>query len=288
MNLITPKENRDYIPIADHGLIGNLRTAALVSLDGSIESYCIPNFDSPSVFARILDKDKGGHFSITPAIPFSSKQNYLPSSNVLQTKYLNEMGVVSVTDYLPRPRRDKVNPTATKPVLPWLVRRIECIRGTLPLVMQCAPAFNYARSTHITSIVDDESVPPNSDIPLQKKALFESDSLALDLRYIAEGADGDGGVPEVVLEFLDLSQKGHKGLAVQSKLTLEEGQCVTFILRTPPTELKLTSTDEDEIPTKPVSTMSLSMRGGLHKGLHLGPSLDDPFFDQRIDGSLVA
>jgi hypothetical protein len=148
--------------------------------------------------------------------------------------------------------------------------------------MQCAPAFNYARSTHITSIVDDESVPPNSDIPLQKKALFESDSLALDLRYIAEGADGDGGVPEVVLEFLDLSQKGHKGLAVQSKLTLEEGQCVTFILRTPPTELKLTSTDEDEIPTKPVSTMSLSMRGGLHKGLHLGPSLDDPFLTKEL------
>jgi hypothetical protein len=62
--------------------IGNLRTAALISIDGSIESYCVPNFDSPSVFARILDKDKGGHFSITPTIPFTVKQNYLPSSNV--------------------------------------------------------------------------------------------------------------------------------------------------------------------------------------------------------------
>lgn len=95
--------------------IGNLRTAALVSLDGSsafisllrsnrvrslsftVESYCVPHFDSPSVFARILDKDKGGHFSVQPTIPYTSKQNYLPSSNVLQTKFMNDLGVVSVT-----------------------------------------------------------------------------------------------------------------------------------------------------------------------------------------------
>lgn len=281
-----------------------------------VESYCIPNFDSPSVFARILDKDKGGHFSVTPSIPFSSKQNYLPSSNVsslvlrmvrivlntglqvIQTKYLNDMGVVSVTgecnlngllvhrnstyssDYLPRPRRDKANPEAMKPLLPWLVRRVECIRGTLPLVMQCAPAFNYARSTHITSIVDDESVPLDPDTPPQKKALFESDSLALDLRYVIEVADGvESGVslPEVVLEFLDLSHKGHKGLAIQSRLTLEEGQCVTFVLRTPPTELKVT-TDKDETQTKPTT----SMRSGLDKLLHLGRSIDDPFLTKEL------
>ncbi|TCD66045.1 hypothetical protein EIP91_001901 [Steccherinum ochraceum] len=98
MNLHEPKGERGYIPISDHGLIGNLRTAALVSIDGSIESYCVPNFDSPSIFARILDKDKGGHFSITPTIPFTTKQSYLPSSNVLQTKFLNERGVATVTD----------------------------------------------------------------------------------------------------------------------------------------------------------------------------------------------
>ncbi|KAL0960423.1 hypothetical protein HGRIS_005466 [Hohenbuehelia grisea] len=86
MNTHNPQEERDYVAIADHGLIGNLRTAALVSIDGSVESYCVPNFDSPSIFARILDKDKGGHFSITPTISFTTKQNYLPSSNVLQTK----------------------------------------------------------------------------------------------------------------------------------------------------------------------------------------------------------
>ena len=169
---------------------------------------------------------------------------------------MNEKGVVSVTgefstchsrwssyplistDFLPRPRRDKSpNATAPKPLLPWLVRRIECIRGSLPIHVQCAPAFNYARSTHITSIIDDDSIPFEAT---QKKALFESDSLALDLRYVAEvtSASADSlAQPDVTLEFLDLSAKGHKGLAIQSTLTLREGQCVTFILRTPPTTL---------------------------------------------------
>jgi GH15 family glucan-1,4-alpha-glucosidase len=85
MNLCDLSKPRDYIAISDHALIGNLRTAALVSTDGSIESYCVPNFDSPSVFARILDKKKGGHFSISPKGPFTTKQNYLPSSNVVSS-----------------------------------------------------------------------------------------------------------------------------------------------------------------------------------------------------------
>lgn len=101
--------------------------------------------------------------------------------------------------------------------------------------MQCAPAFNYALSSHNTDIVEDDSLP--LDVP-QKKAVFTSEHLSLDLRYVAEStsADGEGQLPEVALDFLDLSSKGHKGLAVQSNFELEEGQCVTFILRTPPSE----------------------------------------------------
>lgn len=147
--------------------------------------------------------------------------------------------------------------------------------------MQCAPAFNYARSSHITSIVDDETVCRDPDASPQKRALFESDSLALDLRYIAEVGDGlESGVPlpEVVLEFLDLSHKGHKGLAVQSKLTLEEGQCVTFVLRTPPTELKVMSSDENDVPAKPVLT-GLSFR---NKMLHSGRPVDDPLLTREL------
>lgn len=213
---------------------------------------------------------------------------------------MNEGGVVSVTgmyssclpcildhtrtlDYLPRPRRDKIDPEATKPLLPWLVRRVECIRGTLPIVMQCAPAFNYARSTHITSIIEDDSIPIGSVEQGQKKALFESDSLALDLRYIAEVAESslESGVspPQIVLEFLDLSKKGHKGLAVQSKLTLSEGQCVTFILRTPPTTLSIAHKNEGETKKGQVA--------GSHKRKEPNPVAENPPLTKELLASLL-
>ncbi|KAJ3992041.1 glycoside hydrolase family 15 protein, partial [Lentinula boryana] len=230
--------------------IGNLHTAALVSIDGSIESYCVPDFDSPSVFARILDKGKGGHFSIAPTVAFSTKQNYLPSSNILQTKFLNEKGVISVTgkyiipvrstrsncqerflsDFLPRQARGTV--ASNKPLLHWMVRRVEVIRGNMPILMQCAPAFNYARSSHKTTIEEDSS----SFISKQQKAVFVSDALTLDLRYVTDSLLDNVHPPEVQFQFLDLSAKGHKGPAVSAEMTLHEGQVVTFVLRSPPTQ----------------------------------------------------
>ncbi|KAK0222284.1 glycoside hydrolase family 15 protein [Armillaria fumosa] len=230
MNICQPKTNRDYIPISDHGLIGNLHTAALISIDGSVESYCVPNFDSPSVFARILDKDKGGHFSITPKVPFTTKQNYLPSSNVLQTKFMNEQGVVCVTDFLPRQKiSESVSTTTTQPLLHWLIRRVEVVRGTIPLSMECAPAFDYARAEHTTTIHDD----PSSTNP-QNKVTFVSKDCALDLRYVVDSTMDNVACPSVELRLLDLSKKGHKGLGVHADLSLDEGQCVWFILRIPP------------------------------------------------------
>lgn len=225
-NVLEPKTERDYIAISDHGLIGNLRTAAMVSLDGSIESYCVPNFDSPSIFARILDKNKGGHFSITPIVPFTTKQNYLPSSNVLQTKFLNEKGVVSVTDFLPRPLSG-----TNEPLLPWLIRRVEVIRGEIPLRMECAPAFNYARDKHELNIEEDTSAPNHHP---RQRATFHSKDLALDLRYVVESTVDNVAAPSVDLSPSDLSAKGHLGLAVTCDLNLTEGQCVAFVLRTPP------------------------------------------------------
>ncbi|PPR00691.1 hypothetical protein CVT24_000979 [Panaeolus cyanescens] len=301
MNLINPRDERDYIPIADHALIGNLRTAALVSLDGSIESYCVPNFDSPSIFARILDKNKGGHFSINPTIPFSTKQNYLPSSNVLQTKFMNDSGVVSVTDFLPRPRKD--GPSANKPLLPWLIRRVECIRGTLPMLVQCAPAFNYARSSHTTTIIEDDSIPRH--LPKQQKALFVCDDEAanfkmqVDLRYVTETTNNIGeGIdpPEVKFEFLDLERKGHKGLAVQARLLLVEGQAVTFVLRTPPDlegevsvkEEKEKREAEMDAATKAVNVKAVADRdASLARRSGNGRALDNPFLTQELVGSLL-
>lgn len=226
MNVQDPSVERDYIPIADHAIIGNLRTAALVSLDGSVESYCIPNFDSPSVFARILDKYKGGHFSITPNVQFTTKQNYLPNSNILQTKFLNDEGVVNVTDFLPRHESGD----SPAPPLFWLVRRVEVIRGVASLRMECAPAFDYARDGHTTEFLPDDSV----QYCHQKKVRFRSSSLELDLRYVAEATLDNVPTPEVKIDYLDLLNKGHLGPAVCCDLSLVEGQRVTFILRVCP------------------------------------------------------
>lgn len=98
---------------------------------------------------------------------------------------MNDKGVVSVTDYLPRPKQ-LPTPGSTPKLLPWLIRRVECIRGALPLSMQCAPAFNYARSTHTTSIVADDSILPSSTVQPQQKVIFESKELTVDLRYVIE------------------------------------------------------------------------------------------------------
>lgn len=238
MNVLQPSKERGYLSIGDHGLIGNLRTAALVSIDGSVESYCVPNFDSPSIFARILDKDKGGHFAIFPKTPFSTKQNYLPNSNILQTKFMNDRGVATVTDFLPR----QPSSATTRPLLSWLIRRVECVRGTLPLRLECAPAFNYARSPHTTEIIHDTSIAhtsdpcaPGSDAKPHMKALFSSPEadLDLDLRYVSESSLENVAEPEIDFRKYDLMGQGHLGLSVQSDFELVEGQAVTFILRTP-------------------------------------------------------
>src|SRR5215469_18512777 len=91
-----------YQPIENYGLIGNMRTAALVGIDGSIDWLCLPHFDSPSVFAAILDDQKGGRFRIAPTGDhFRRKQFYWPDTNILVTRYLHDDGVGQVEDYMP-------------------------------------------------------------------------------------------------------------------------------------------------------------------------------------------
>jgi len=142
--------------IQDHALIGNLRTAATVSIDGSIESMCIPYFDSPSVFARILDANKGGHFSITPTWNFKPKQAYAPNSNILVTKFLSDDGVGVITDLLVPKGANKYR-KSEQTHLPWLIRKVESIRGKVPFRLECAPAFNYCRDKHTTEVSPDIS-----------------------------------------------------------------------------------------------------------------------------------
>src|SRR5215475_8343569 len=92
----------DYQPIENYGIIGDLETVALVGLNGSIDFMCFPKFDSPSIFASLLDKDKGGYFCIRPVFKeMKTKQLYLPDTNVLLTRFLSADGVGEITDFMP-------------------------------------------------------------------------------------------------------------------------------------------------------------------------------------------
>ena len=130
-----------YRPIEDYGIVGDLRTVALVSKDGSIDWFCYPRFDSPSVFGAILDSAKGGHFSIQVDTPdVSTRQRYWPDTNVLVTRFFSVDGVVDVIDWMP------VDPVEDDPHGRRLVREVRCRRGTVPIVVECFPAFDYARA----------------------------------------------------------------------------------------------------------------------------------------------
>ncbi|HZW10433.1 MAG TPA: glycoside hydrolase family 15 protein [Phycisphaerales bacterium] len=131
----------EYQPIEQYGVIGNLRTAALVGVNGSIDWMCLPNFDSPSVFAAILDDKKGGRFRISPAIKgFRPKQFYWPDTAVLITRFLHEDGVGEIEDYMPVGGAGR---GAAE-----LIRRVRVVRGRLSFHLECRPAFDYARSPH--------------------------------------------------------------------------------------------------------------------------------------------
>ena len=90
-----------YHSIGEYGIIGNCYTAALVSTDASIDWCCLPRFDSPSVFAALLDDEQGGRFHIKPRLAFQSQQAYLPNTNILQTSFQTKTGTVTVTDFMP-------------------------------------------------------------------------------------------------------------------------------------------------------------------------------------------
>ena len=91
-----------YQPIENYGIIGDLNTIALVGLNGSIDFMCFPNFDSPSIFAALLDDEKGGSFAICPEFKeWKNKQLYLPDTNILLTRFLSAEGVGEITDFMP-------------------------------------------------------------------------------------------------------------------------------------------------------------------------------------------
>jgi GH15 family glucan-1,4-alpha-glucosidase len=134
---------KDYPLIADHGLIGDLQTAALVSTDGSIDWFCAPRFDSPSVFGALLDHDKGGHCRIRPAHgTFETKQLYFPDTAILITRFLTEAGVGEVIDFMPATSSSHATQNHR------IVRLLRCVRGRMTFDLDIAPRFDYGRKAH--------------------------------------------------------------------------------------------------------------------------------------------
>jgi GH15 family glucan-1,4-alpha-glucosidase len=141
-----------YQPIEHYGVIGDMRTAALVGKDGSIDWCCLPHFDSPSVFAKILDDRKGGFFSLAPIAECEVKQMYLPNTNVLVTRFFSDQGMGEITDFMSvgREAGGQTDQSARQ-----IVRMVKAIRGPLRFRMECRPAFDYARQEHEIEIAAD-------------------------------------------------------------------------------------------------------------------------------------
>ncbi|MFN0155556.1 MAG: glycoside hydrolase family 15 protein [Gaiella sp.] len=189
----SPPPTQPYLPIADHGVIGDLHTVALVGITGTVDWLCLPRFDSPSVFGAILDSAKGGHFAIAPAEgEITVRQLYLPETNVLVTRFLTEAGVGEIEDFMPVDERPEGEHRQR------LIRRVHVVRGTLSFDVEIAPAFDYGRATHTIELHENG-------------ATFASEELRLVLESEAQF--------EVV------------GAAARASLTLHAGESATFLLR---------------------------------------------------------
>ncbi|MFE3327382.1 glycoside hydrolase family 15 protein [Streptomyces sp. NPDC059176] len=180
-----------YLPVSEHGLIGDLRSAALVGTNGTIDWYCCSRFDAPSVFASILDAEKGGCFELSPDVPTRTKQFYFPDTNVLITRFIADDGVGEIQDFMP------ITDDSREADRHRLIRRVICVRGSLPFRARVAPRFGYGADEHTVRV--EQGCP-----------VFESPSLSLAL------------TASVPVE--------HDGRDVWSLFKLHEGEAAVFAL----------------------------------------------------------
>ncbi len=193
----------EYPPIADHGLIGDLQTAALVTAGGSIDWFCAPRFDSPSIFGALLDQGNGGHLTIRPLTDgYTSRQLYLPGTAVLITRFMTEEGVGEIVDFMPTTSSRLVTDRHR------IVRLGRCIRGRLRVALDLAPRFDYGRERHETHVSDGGF-------------LFRGSSSALTVHIVREPEDERLGQPRV-------DENGD----VHAELVLEAGQVRGLVVET--------------------------------------------------------
>jgi GH15 family glucan-1,4-alpha-glucosidase len=187
--------------IDNYGMIGDCRSAALVSSEGSIDWCCLPRFDSPSIFAKILDDEKGGFFRIWATMEGRFKQMYLPDSNVLMTRFLSPDGVGEVVDFMPWYKGEDG--------MQAVVRIARCVRGSVSFRLQCVPAFDYARECHQLTLQDKQAtfagsvlkLVLHSDVPLHEcerggvSAAFELKENERKGFVLEVGGNGNSQVP---------------------------------------------------------------------------------------------
>jgi GH15 family glucan-1,4-alpha-glucosidase len=140
--------------ISDHGLIGDLQTAALVGTDGTIDWFCVPRFDAPSIFAGLLDNERGGGFRIAPEKDdYVVKQLYFPDTAILITRFMSDDGVAELIDFMPIPDDPKLATDRHQ-----IVRILRGVRGEMRLIVNCSLRFDYARARHQVAIHDHGAV----------------------------------------------------------------------------------------------------------------------------------
>lgn len=210
----------------------------------------------------MLDKDKGGYFSIHPSghLECTTKQQYLPSSNILQTRYIHEDGVIDLVDFFPRPRTTKTlfkglktsayreMTSVQEELKKWLVRRVECIRGKFSLGMsrnilasytrffltymttdvEIFPAFEYATAPHETTILQEENVSFASE---SKTVTFHSKDVKLQLDVSIDRGEDESHDSYPTVRFKKVKKPGMLGEGVVATIDLLEGQAVSFVLR---------------------------------------------------------
>jgi GH15 family glucan-1,4-alpha-glucosidase len=200
-----------FRPIADHGLIGDLQTAALVATDGTIDFYCCPRFDSPSVFAALLDPRHGGYFRIAPdEAEYVTKQLYFPDSAILITRFMSADGVGEVVDFMP------IDHPETATAHHKLMRRVRVVRGSMRFSLECAPRFDYGRRPHELALAERGAVFSTPDLAL---TLHVDTSLAIDPALHADSSQ----VPDAMR--LDRNEND-----VIAAFTLRAGQVATVAL----------------------------------------------------------
>jgi len=192
-------KQKEYLPIKDYGIIGNLETAALVSKNGSIDWMCLPDFDSPSIFANILDAKRGGKFSISPIDGFTSEQKYIEKTNILETTFHVEGDkIFKIVDFMP-PNVKNIHDSCV------LVRKIEAVKGIIPLKLVFNPQFEYGLNKPSYKLIDDILIAqdPNNTLILKTDIALQH----TDNHYISEFIINEGNTQWFIMYYLPYNKE---------------------------------------------------------------------------------